>query len=605
LKIDFQPLGKRVEVSESSTVLESAHQAGIDLAAVCGGSGTCGVCKIRLAAGELSLITKEEENELGENGVQKGYRLACQAFPRSDCTIEIPPESLTAQQRTQIEGVESVIEIDTDFERIVIAASETEITELIADDIRILTNIQDAGINQSVKIPHSVLEELSNSLRKQSWSGSFMISNRVPVELTAFLPQNARMLGLAGDLGSTKLAIYLVDLESGEIVSKAGAINPQISYGEDVVSRIAYSNKHPDGRKTLQSRLVDSINDMVLDLCNQTDTKPEWIIDCVMVGNTAMHHFFAGLPVEQLGIAPYLPAVGSQIQFPCREVGLRCAPGASVYMPPNLAGFVGADHVAMLLAADSWRGNKTILSMDIGTNTEVSLLADGKLYSCSCASGPAFEGAHIHSGMRAAPGAIERVQINEGRVYWQTIDGKPPIGICGSGILEAISEMKNAGIIDDRGVFIRTSPLVDMTNGKGRFILVPASLTANSEDIIVSRGDINQIQLAKAAIRAAVEILLQEAKIMSSEIDDFIIAGAFGTYLDVSHSISIGMFPDIPLDRFSQIGNAAGVGARQLLLSNKKRGNAIEIAGKINYVELTTHPQFTQQYLDAMYIRKG
>jgi uncharacterized 2Fe-2S/4Fe-4S cluster protein (DUF4445 family) len=605
LKIDFQPLGKRVEVSSTNTILEAAHQAGIDLAAVCGGSGTCGVCKIRLAVGELSLITREEEIELGENGVQKGYRLSCLSFPRSDCTIEIPPESLTTQQRTQIEGVDSCVEIDTEFERIDFAVLETEIYQPLADDKRILKYLQDGGIKELVKIPHSVSEEFSNRLRKQGWSGNLVISRRKQVELTAFLPLSTRLIGLAGDLGSTKLAIYLVDLESGEILAKAGAINPQISYGEDVVSRIAYTNKHPDGRKTLQSRLVDSINDIVLDLCGQTETKPEWIIDCVMVGNTAMHHFFAGLPVEQLGIAPYLPAVGSQIQFPSREVGLKCAPGASVYMPPNLAGFVGADHVAMLLAADSWRGNKTILSMDIGTNTEVSLLADGKLYSCSCASGPAFEGAHIHSGMRAAPGAIERVQINEGRVYWQTIDGKPPIGICGSGILEAISEMKTAGIIDDRGVFIRTSPLVDMTNGKGRFILVPALLTANSEDIIVSRGDINQIQLAKAAIRAAVEILLQEAKIMSSEIDDFIIAGAFGTYLDVSHSISIGMFPDIPLDRFSQIGNAAGVGARQLLLSLKNRENAIEIARKMNYVELTVQPQFTQQYLDAMYIRKG
>jgi uncharacterized 2Fe-2S/4Fe-4S cluster protein (DUF4445 family) len=207
--------------------------------------------------------------------------------------------------------------------------------------------------------------------------------------------------------------------------------------------------------------------------------------------------------------------------------------------------------------------------------------------------------------MRAVPGAIERVQIREGKIFWQTIEGKPPVGTCGSGILEAVSEMKTAGVIDERGVFNKVSPLVDFSTGKGKFILVPSGQTANSEEITVSRNDINQIQLAKAAIRAGVEILVKEAYICASEIDQFLIAGAFGTYLDITHSINIGMFPDLPLDRFSQIGNAAGVGARQILLSREKRVEAEEIARQMNYIELTNHPEFTQIFLDALYIRKG
>lgn len=605
MKIDFQPLGKRVEISETSTILEAAHQSGIDFAAVCGGGGTCGACKIRLAAGKLSSIGEEERIELGEAGIQAGYRLACQSIPLSDCTIEIPPESLMAPQRTQIEGQDSGVELDPEAQKIPLKIPPPEITNTLADDMRILKAIQEAGVDSPVLIPYSVLGELSATLRKENWSGSAIITRRNPRELTGFLPQNARMLGLAGDLGSTKLALYLVDLESGETLAKIGAMNPQISYGEDVVSRIAYANRHSDGRKILQHRLVDTINDLTRDLCDQTGTKPEWVVDCVMVGNTAMHHFFAGLPVEQLGMAPYLAAVGNPIRFNASDIGLKCAAGASIYMPPNLAGFVGADHVAMLLAAGSWRGDKTLLSMDIGTNTEISLLARGKLFSCSCASGPAFEGAHIHSGMRAAPGAIERVQIRDGKTLWQTIEGKPPAGICGSGILEVVAEMKAANVIDERGVFNNASPLVDMTSGKGRFILVPSGQTADSKEITVSRSDINQIQLAKAAIRAGIEILMIEAQIMPSEIDQFLIAGAFGTYLDVPHSINIGMFPDLPLDRFSQIGNAAGVGARQLLLSSEKRYEASEIAHQMNYVELTIHPEFTRYYLDAMYIRKG
>ena len=605
MKIDFQPLGLRVVIPQNRTILDAAHISGIDLAAICGGGGTCGACKIHLSAGEFSPVKEEERIELGDAGIQAGFRLACQCIPLSDCSVEIPPESLTTPQRTQIEGIDPGVELDPAVQKIKLKIPPPEITDTLADDMRILKAIQDSGVDLPVQIPHSMLGELSESLRKENWSGSLVITRNKPPEMAGFLPTGARILGLAGDLGSTKLALYLVDLESGETLKKTGAMNPQISYGEDVVSRIAYANTHINGRKTLQHRLVDTINGLTKELCIQTATKPEWIVDCVMVGNTAMHHFFAGLPVEQLGKAPYLAAVGNSIRFNASEIGLIFAAGANVYMPPNLAGFVGADHVAMLLAAGSWQGDKTILSMDIGTNTEISLLAGGKLFSCSCASGPAFEGAHIHSGMRAAPGAIERVQIQNGRPIWQTIEGKPPVGTCGSGILEVVAEMKAAGIIDERGVFNKTSPFVDMSTGKGLFILVPSSQSANSQQIIVTRNDINQIQLAKAAIRAGVEVLLQEAKVTPSEIDQFIIAGAFGTYLDIPQSINIGMFPDLPLDRFSQIGNAAGVGARQLLLSNQKRDEALEIARRMNYVELTVHPEFTQHYVDSMYIRKG
>ena len=605
MKIDFQPLGLRVVIPQNRTILDAAHISGIDLAAICGGGGTCGACKIHLFSGELSPVKEDERIELGDAAIQAGFRLACQCIPLSDCSIEIPPESLTAPQRTQIEGIDPGVELDTAVQKIKLEISPPEITDTLADDMRFLKAIQNSGIDLPVQIPHSMLGELSESLRKENWSGSLVITRNKPPEMAGFLPRSARILGLAGDLGSTKLALYLVDLESGETLIKTGAMNPQISYGEDVVSRIAYAKTHINGRKTLQHLLVDTINGLTRELCNQTATKPEWIVDCVMVGNTAMHHFFAGLPVEQLGMAPYLAAVGNPIRFNASEIGLIFAPGANVYMPPNLAGFVGADHVAMLLAAGSWQGDKTILSMDIGTNTEISLLTGGKLFSCSCASGPAFEGAHIHSGMRAAPGAIERVQIRNGRPIWQTIEGKPPVGTCGSGILEVVVEMKAAGIIDERGVFNKSSPFVDMSTGKGLFILVPSDQSANSQPIIVTRSDINQIQLAKAAIRAGVEVLLQEAKVTPSEIDQFIIAGAFGTYLDISQSINIGMFPDLPLDRFSQIGNAAGVGARQLLLSNQKRLEALEIARRMNYVELTVHSEFTQYYVNAMYIRKG
>lgn len=604
MKIEFQPLGIRFDPENPGTLLDMALQAGVEIAALCGGGGTCGRCKMRLSSGSLSTVTDNEKTLLSKEELENGIRLACQSYPITDCVIDIPPESFTTIQRTQVEGIDTGTLLDPVVNKIPISIEPPQFYDTIADDKRLFNALKATGVKEQPLINHAVLKTLSTQLRNDNWTGSIILNNSKQPEISAFLPKNARMLGLAGDLGSTKLALYLIDLESGTTLAKSGTMNPQISFGEDVVNRIAYAMKHHDGRETLQSRLVQTINETILYLCQETSTNPDWIVDVVMVGNTAMHHFFAGLPIEQLGQSPYLASVGESIHFHAGQIGLTCAPGATVYMPPNLAGFVGADHISTLLSADSWHGDKTILTMDIGTNTEISLLNQGRLSSCSCASGPAFEGAHIRHGMRAAPGAIERVQIQNGNIAFSTIGGESPVGICGSGILEVVSEMKMAGIIDNRGAFSKISDMVDWSAGKGQFILVPSQNSGNEKDIVITRNDINQIQLAKSAIRAGVEILLSNAGISATAIDKFLIAGAFGTYLDVPHSINIGMFPDIPITRFSQIGNAAGVGACKLLLSKEERQKADEIANRMNYVELTTHPVFFEKYIHHMYFGK-
>lgn len=604
MKIEFQPLGIRFEPEKPGTLLDTALRAGVEMSALCGGGGTCGRCKIRLTVGSLSAVTDNEKLLLSKEELENGFRFACQCYPITDCMIDIPPESFTTIQRIQVEGKDTGTILDPVVNKIPISIEPPKLSDTIADDKRLFNALKATGVKEQPLINRIVLKTLSTQLRNENWTGSIIINNSKQPEISAFLPKNTMMLGLAGDLGSTKLALYLIDLVSGTTLAKSGTMNPQISFGEDVVNRIAYAMKHHDGRETLQNRLVQTINETVLDLCKETSTSPDWIVDVVMVGNTAMHHFFAGLPIEQLGQSPYLASVGQAIRFHAGLIGLNCMPGASVYMPPNLAGFVGADHIATLLSADSWHGDETILTMDIGTNTEISLLNQGRLSSCSCASGPAFEGAHIRHGMRAAPGAIERVQIQNGNIAYSTIGGEPPVGICGSGILEVVSEMMMAGIIDNRGAFSKTSGMVDWSTGKGQFILVSTQNSENEKEIVITRNDINQIQLAKSAIRAGVEILLSNAGISSSAIDRFLIAGAFGTYLDVQHSIKIGMFPDIPITRFSQIGNAAGVGACKLLLSKEERQKADEIASRMNYVELTTHPNFLETYIHHMYLGK-
>jgi len=321
-----------------------------------------------------------------------------------------------------------------------------------------------------------------------------------------------------------------------------------------------------------------------------------------MVGNTVMHHLLLGLPVEQLGLAPYVAAVSSPLDVKGDELGLAFSPGATVHLLANIAGFVGADHLSMLLSTDTHKKKGVVVSLDIGTNTEITLSAHGRMIACSTASGPAFEGAHIRDGMRAAEGAIERVRITDDRLAFQTIGHTAPIGICGSGILDAIAQLKLCGAMNHKGGLDEEHPLVRRGEKLPEAVLADAEFTGHGHDIVLSRSDINEIQLAKGAMRAGIELLLDAAGVTAAEVDEFIIAGAFGTYIGVEAAVAIGMFPAIPLDRFRQVGNAAGIGAKQALLSTTRRAEAAGIGERVEYLELTVSERFQEEFLKAMYM---
>jgi uncharacterized 2Fe-2S/4Fe-4S cluster protein (DUF4445 family) len=469
--------------------------------------------------------------------------------------------------------------------------------------VRVIDTLKLEGVKPPLGFNVSVLEIMSPLIRKYQWHTVLAMRKG---EVVAVLPPSTSLLGLAVDIGTTKLAAYLCDLNSGAILAKSGAMNPQTAFGEDVISRISYSNNVPGGRKTLQTRLVDTINQLIQELClqagnNQLHPISDQIVEAVIVGNTAMHHLFAGLPVHQLGMAPYVPAVGNSLELDANRLDLNIAPGAKIYLPPNIAGYVGADHVAMLLATGAWQSPKTTIALDIGTNTEISLAYKDQLLSCSCASGPAFEGAHIQAGMRAAPGAIERVQIINNEIRTQTIDNASPIGICGSGILDAIACLRQIKALDQRGSFIPTHPSVRQSDHNYEFLLINHSKSGNSRDIVITRQDVNEIQLAKGAIRSGIEALLDTLGISSTSVEEFIIAGAFGTYINIPSAIEIGMFPPLPLERFRQVGNAAGAGARQMLLSMEQRSVAEEIAKRVKYIELSTYPNFANIFSKSLF----
>lgn len=588
--IDFEPIGRRGPCPAGQSLLESARQLNVDIVSICGGAGSCGQCKVQVIAGEVTPRALGEEAELSARELEQGFRLACQVYPLSDARVHVPPESLTAPQRTQVEG----LEVDAAPEP-AIRAVEVELTAPTLDS----PTPDDANLLAALGLPAGSVDfrlrqTLSRQLRGLGWKVSAALRGE---EVVAVAAPGAKWVGLAVDIGTTKIAAYLVELETGKTLAARGLMNPQISYGEDLVTRIAAASKAPEQALKLQSLLVEALNQLAADLSAETGLEAAQIVEAVVVGNTAIHHLFLKLPVGQLGLAPYIPATRAPVEIKAREVGLNLAPGAYLYMLPNVAGYVGADHVAMLLATRAAETEKTTLAIDIGTNTEICLSHKGKLTSLSCASGPAFEGARIKFGMRAAPGAIEHVRLENDRLEIQTIGAKPPVGVCGSGLLDVVAQLRRNGIIDRSGRMgqhprIRRECVAE-------FILAERP---GQEPITISQKDARELQLAKAAIRVGIQSLVAAEGLAESDIEQVIVAGAFGTFIDIGSAITIGMLPNLPLERFSQVGNAAGTGARLALVSLSQRARAAEIAARAGYIELASAPNFQRMFAEAMYL---
>ncbi len=596
--IDFQPVGRRIAVEPGAPLLAAAQAAGVGLRATCGGAGNCGGCRVRLLMGELSEADSAEEEELGRDGVAAGYRLACQARPLSDVRLEVPPDSLVTSQRLQLEATATMTDRDPPVVAQEVELEPPTLVDVRADASRLRQALEGDG-DGAVTIGAALLAELPRVLREEEWRVRVAVSRTAGRRrAVAVLPRGSRLVGLAADIGTTKVAMYLLDLERGETLAALGVLNPQITCGEDVISRLAWAEQTEQGASLLQRQLVECLAQGIVELCERAHVRPSQVVDAVVVGNTAMHHLFAGLPTRQLGVAPFIPAVSDPLTIPARNLGLPLATDAEVYLPPNIAGFVGADHVAMLLASDFHLLRGTALALDIGTNTEMSLLHDGRLVTCSCPSGPAFEGAHLSAGMRAGPGAIEAVCITHDRVLIRTIDDQPAIGICGSGLLDAVAEMRSAGMIDERGRFRASHPAVH----DGVLVLAPAPPDATRGAIGLHRRDVMELQLAKATIQSGLETLLAHCHLATDAIDRVIVAGAFGSYLDIRSAMRIGMLPRLPRERYRQVGNAAGAGARQMLLSRERRGHAERLARHAEYLELAGQPEYTRRYLRALWL---
>ncbi len=598
-QIDFQPIGKRVAMPPGDSLLDAAIRAGIDLASACGGSGTCGQCRVQIIEGKTSPLSASEADLFTELELRNGQRLACRTQAESDVRVHIPRESLLIGPQLQLEGDDALLHLDPAVQAHQIDAPSPTLADLRSDLSRIVDALPEPLSREPVQAEPAVLAQLSPLARSENWHLTVYLRRQ---EIVGVAAARSNPLGLAVDLGTTKVAAYLVDLETGGELARGGILNPQIGYGEDVVSRLVHAHRNADGGQLLSDMIRQSLNELLGELVAAAGVTRAQVVDACVVGNTAMTHLLLALPVRQLAVAPYVAATDSHVDVKARSLGLEMAPGAHVYVPPCIGGYVGADHVAMVLATGLDAADRVVMGIDIGTNSEIVLRRpDRRNLACaSCASGPAFEGAHISDGMRAAAGAIEVVKIIEGAVAIKTVDDAPAVGLCGSGIVDAVAELYRWQLINHLGRFQRDSARVRVGRDGAEFPLVAARDSGSGRDLVITQEDVNEIQLAKGAIRAGLEVLLEVTETRHEEVEEVIIAGAFGSYLDIESAKAIGLFPDMPEARFRQVGNAAGVGAKQMLLSRQARLRGERLARDADHVQLTTFPGFNRKFARAM-----
>ncbi|RMG01609.1 MAG: DUF4445 domain-containing protein [Nitrospirae bacterium] len=628
-KVIFQPSGRRGEIEEGKTLLEAAQALGVDIEALCGSKKVCGKCKVRIEEGffekdniessmaHLSPFTDDEKKHIKpEDG--PNMRLACSAEIHGDVKVFVPERSRAGKQIVRKAAKELSIALDPAVKKYNLEMPEPSLHDMTTGDMeRVISFLEKEYGLKDLKFDYQVLKELQDAIRKGEWKITvtvWMDQEIIKVEPGFVEP----LYGLAVDVGTTTAVGYLCDLNTGRVINTESMMNPQVPYGEDVMSRITYAMTNPDGLEKMQKAIIEGLNEIIervsADLRTNGKNGGSSISDMTIVFNTAMHHIFLGLNPEYIGRSPFIPAIQKSLNIKARDMGLKINPGSYVHVLPIEAGFVGADNVGVLIAEEPYNQDEMVLIIDIGTNGELLLGNREKVYSTSCATGPAFEGAQIKFGMRAAPGAIEKIRIDPetkepkykviGKADWHThleeINAK---GICGSGIIDAVAEMFKAGIIDKSGKFnmdLETPRVRKGSDGKPEYVLAWAEETSIGTDITITQADVRALQLAKGALYAGAKLMMKRLGIKT--LDRVVLAGAFGSYIDKESALTLGMFPDCNIEKVYAVGNAAGDGARMALLNRSKRQEADEKARWVEFVEIAVEPEFEKEFMMAMHI---
>jgi len=608
VKVTFQPSGRSVFVLPGTLLLEAAGRAGVVLQTPCGGQGTCGKCKVKIVKGACA-PSVAAERVLSDEQLGQGYRLACQTYIENPLVIEIPPES-------RFEATEQILTTH--------AGESTALRPVVSKRFFRLEapTSQDAGSDVTrlkvaigeIKIPFHLLQNLSTFLRAHDWQGTAVLAgNRLAGLEVGDTSKNA--YGIAVDLGTTTIVGTLFDLATGEEKAVSSMMNPQVGFGDDVISRISRVRENYGALLEIQQAALKAVNSVIHRLGEEAGLDVRHVYEIVIAGNSTMQQIFCGLDPSALGEVPFVQTFDGALTIPAQALGLAVNPGGEVFVFPQIGGFVGGDTVAGMLAARMDHVQKPTLLVDIGTNGEIVLAHDGKLQATSTAAGPAFEGARIVQGMRATAGAIEKVMIGDD-VLVNVIGNTRPVGLCGTALIDAVAELLRKGVIDETGRVLShdetpaelpdrlRSRLIAM-DGQTHFLLVLAEESASGQPIYLWQKDVRELQLATGAIRAGINILLRRVGLEADDLGSVLLAGAFGNFIRRSNARRIGLLPQIPCGRIHFIGNAASLGAKLALLSADEWDRAECLRRKTEHVDLSLDPEFQMEFGMAMMFPGG
>ncbi len=631
-RVKFLPIDRSFPAQDDQNILEVAMQAGVHINASCGGNGVCGKCKVRITEGN---VTSPASPAINQSEYEEGFRLACQSLIQGDVTVEIPLESqidrtilmrttgdthlssYSQRERPRIQAKPLV-------SKLYVELAEPTLEDNIADLDRLTRGICDCVAGSAVSVSLEVIKGLTRILRESGWKVTVTIARqREGYEIIRVEPGNKTVgqYSIAIDIGTTTICGRLIDVDFkgpgirhqgseeepayGHIVAETADYNAQISYGEDVISRIMYARKR-SGLKKLQNVVMKTINGVIDELLKVSGIDPDRILHIVFAGNTAMMHLLLGIDPTYIMVAPYTPATTSFRRLQARTLGVNMGEHTCAYMLPCVASYIGGDIVAGVLASDMTKHEKVSLFMDIGTNGEIVLGNKDWLLSASCSAGPAFEGGGIQFGTRASRGAIERVRINpssfEPMIF--TVNKARPIGICGSGFIDLVAGLLEAGLIDRRGKFTRDGATRRVREGASgyEYVLCYASETDIAQDITITEVDLDNLIRTKAAIYAGTKVLLDHVGLGFRDIDTVIIAGGFGHYIDIEKAKVIGLLPELPDDRFRFIGNGSLIGAHLAAFNRGFWLGAEKIAKVMTNVELSNNNRFMDEFVAAMFL---
>lgn len=609
-----------IEVEQGTLLLEAASKAGIYIKSSCGGEGTCGACKVTVLAGQVQILGT---GNLKPEQIAHGVRLACQTSVHDDVTVEIPPESRLQEHQVLMSDVKKGLVKETSNDllsvyglqplasKVRVQLSKPTITDNASDWTRLLVELKRILPQaKKIEIPLSILRNLPEALRRADWDISIALShlddNYTIIDVDSGNDQPP--YGLAIDIGTTTVVVYLVNLQTGEIEDKQGTYNKQAKFGDDVISRIVHAVEDLESLQEMNQAVIETINELIDNLVARKGISHKNLSAAVVAGNTTMTQLFLQINPRYLRLEPYIPAISITPSVPAKEIGLHLLPEALVHSYPSVASYVGGDIVSGTLVTDMANREEITLFIDIGTNGEIVLGSQDWLVSCACSAGPCFEGGGISFGMRAMPGAIERVNINPQTldVNLSVIGRTAPVGICGSGLVDCLSKFREAGIIDRAGNFqLEHSPRsarLRQTSMDKEFVLAWSHQSGGDKDVVITENDVKNLIRAKGAIYAGIRSLLQMVSLEIGMIDKVIIAGGFGNYLNVRDSIQIGLLPDLPSEKFEFIGNSSVKGACLAMLSQKAWREAAALGQKITYVELSIGTTFMDEFVSALFL---